>query len=152
MDTRNGNTSIPALSLFTCLQLWDWLTWKIRLRASSQVINYYPRYLDDPKSPEYWDYCRVKLMLHHPFTDWLDLLTVQDETYGPYIEAFQACTRLHTHLKDFYNDLEGEGSDLDSYSGDEDPQEVSIPSLTSRLSPAGGQESILLPVGTCWTA
>jgi hypothetical protein len=31
---------------------------------------------------------------------------------------------LHTHPKDFYNDLEGEGLDSDSDSGDEDPQEV----------------------------
>jgi ATP-dependent DNA helicase PIF1 len=87
-DTRNGNTSLLALSLFTCLRLWDWLTWKIQPRASSRVINYYPRYLDDPKSPGYSDYCRVKLMLHHPFTDWLDFLTVEDEIYGSYIEAF----------------------------------------------------------------
>jgi hypothetical protein len=53
IDTRNGNTSLPTLSLFTYLWLWDWLTWKIRPRASSRVINYYPRYLDDPKSLGY---------------------------------------------------------------------------------------------------
>jgi ATP-dependent DNA helicase PIF1 len=63
-------------------------------------------------------------MLHHPFTDWLDLLTVEDKTYGSYIEAFQAYRRLYTYPNDFYNDLEGEGSDLDSDSGDEDPQEA----------------------------
>jgi hypothetical protein len=64
-------------------------------------------------------------MLHHPFTDWPDLLSVENETYGSYIEAFQACKRLHTHPEDFYNDLEGEGSDSDSDSdsGDEDLQD-----------------------------
>src|ERR1700733_12028574 len=77
-DTRNGNASLPALSLFTCLRLWDWLIWKIRPRARPRVINYYPRYLDDPKSLGYSDYCRVKLMLHHPFTDGPDLLLVEN--------------------------------------------------------------------------
>jgi hypothetical protein len=67
-------------------------------------------------------------MLHHPFTDWPDLLSVEDETYGSYIEAFRACKRLHTHPQDFYNDLEGEGSDSDSDSdsdsGDDDQEEA----------------------------
>jgi hypothetical protein len=63
-------------------------------------------------------------MLHHPFTDWQDLLSVENETYASYIKAFLACKRLHTHPEDFYNDPEGEGSDSDSDSGDEDLQEV----------------------------
>jgi hypothetical protein len=62
-------------------------------------------------------------MLHHPFTDWQDLLSIDNETYGSYIEAFRACKRLHTHPEDFYNDPEGEVSDSDSDSGDEDLQE-----------------------------
>jgi hypothetical protein len=41
-----------------------------------------------------------------------------------YIEAFGARERLHTHPEHFYNDLEGEGSDSNSDSGDEDLQEV----------------------------
>jgi hypothetical protein len=50
MDTRNGNAALLGLGLFSCLQFRDWLTWKIQPRASSRVINYYPRYLNDPKS------------------------------------------------------------------------------------------------------
>ncbi|KIX04030.1 uncharacterized protein Z518_07583 [Rhinocladiella mackenziei CBS 650.93] len=110
-DTRNGNAALPGLGLLSCLQFWDWLTWKIRPRASSRVINYYPRYSNDPK------YCRVKLMLHHPFTDWPDLLSVENESYGSYIDAFRACRRLQTHPPDFYDDPS------DSNSGDEDPPE-----------------------------
>jgi len=63
-------------------------------------------------------------MLHHPFTDWPDLLSVENETYASYIEAFRACKRLHAHPEDFYNDPEGEGSDSGSESGDEEPQEA----------------------------
>ena len=125
-DTGNGNASLPTLSLFECLRLWDWRMWKIRPRARPRVINYYPRYPNDPKSPGYSDYCRVKLMLHHPFTDWSDLLSVEGETYGSYIEAFRVCKRFHTHPQDFYNDLEGEGShsDSDSDSGDDGQEEA----------------------------
>jgi hypothetical protein len=99
------------------------LTWKIRPRASLRVINYYFRYLDDPESPAYSDYCRIKLILHYPFTDWPDLLFIDNKTYGSYIETFQACKRFYTHPQDFYGDLEGEGSDLDSKSGDEKSRE-----------------------------
>ena len=124
IDTRNGNAALPGLSLLSCLQFWDWLTWKIRPRASSRFINYYPRYLNDPKSLGYSNYCRVEVMLHHPFTDWPDLLSVENKTYGSHIDAFQACGRLHAHPPDFYDDPEGEGSDSDSDSGDEYSQEA----------------------------
>ena len=121
-DTKNGNAALIDLSLFDCLRHWDWLTWKVRPRASPRVINYYPRYSNDPESQTYADYCRVKLMLHHPFVDWDDLLMVDNQVYRSYIEAFQACHRSHTHPEDFYTDpeAESEGSDDDS---DEDPEE-----------------------------
>jgi hypothetical protein len=62
-------------------------------------------------------------MLHHPFTDWSALLSVENETYGSYIEAFRACKRMHTHPEDFYDDPEGQGSDSESDSADDDLQE-----------------------------
>jgi hypothetical protein len=94
---------------------------KVRLRA--RVINYYHRYRGDSKSPGYSDYCLVKFMLYHPFTDWSDLLSVENETYRSYSEAFRTCKRMHTHPEDFYDDPEGEGSVSDSNSADEDLQE-----------------------------
>src|SRR5258706_6468557 len=92
-DTKNGNAALPDLSLFDCLRSWDWLTWKVRPRASRRVINYYPRYLNDSESPSYADYCRVRLILHHPFVSWTALLTVDCPDYGSYIEAFRGCDR-----------------------------------------------------------
>jgi hypothetical protein len=43
-------------------------------------------------------------MLHHPFTDLTDLLSLDGCDYGSYIDAFQACRQLHTHPDDFYTD------------------------------------------------
>jgi len=82
----------------------------------TRVINYYPRYLKDSNSPSYPDYCRVKLMLHHPFVEYAELLTVDGQVYGSYIEAFQACRRLHTHPEDFYTDLGAEPDPTESES------------------------------------
>jgi hypothetical protein len=49
---------------------------------------------------------------------------VENKTYRSYIKAFQACKRLYTHPKDFYNNLEKENSGLDSDSGNKEPQEA----------------------------
>src|SRR5580700_5119386 len=96
------------------------MTWRVRPRASSRVINYYPRYLDDPGLQTYSDYCRVKLMLYYPFTDWADLLSVDSQIYRSYIDAYQACCHSYTYPQDFYTDPEAEYSDSDNES-EEDP-------------------------------
>jgi hypothetical protein len=49
-------------------------------------------------------------MLHHPFTDWDDLLVVDNQPYESYAEAFQACCELHSHPPDYYPDLKGEAT------------------------------------------
>ena len=53
-------------------------------------------------------------MLYHPFVDWADLLSVDDQVYGSYIDAFQACSRLHSHPEDFYTDPDNEDDNTDS--------------------------------------
>ena len=55
-------------------------------------------------------------MLYHPFVNFMDLLSFDGHTFTGYIEAFRACKRLHTHLEDFYTNLEVEGSNLDNKS------------------------------------
>ena len=66
-------------------------------------------------------------MLHHPFVDWDDLLSVNGEVYASYVDAFRACTQRHVHPEDFYTDLEESGelgsesdTDSDDSSDDED--------------------------------
>jgi ATP-dependent DNA helicase PIF1 len=106
------------VTLFDWLRAWNWITWTIRPRAPLRVINYFPRYSSDPSSKEYDDYCRVRLMLHHPFERLTDVLSFDGSDYGSYTDAFRACRRLHTHLDDFYTDLEADGQDTDSDDGD----------------------------------
>jgi hypothetical protein len=92
---------LPNLCLFDWIQSWNWQTWKPRPRASPKVINYYPRYLNHPDSPAFTDNYRVKLMLHHPFTEYDNLLTVDGTTYDSYTAAFRACKGSHSHSPDY---------------------------------------------------
>ena len=126
-DTRNANTAVKTISLFEWIRLWKWDQWRERPRAPPRVINYYPKYSSDPNSDTYSDYCRVKLMLHHPFVEWVDLFTVDEQLCGSYIDAFQVCSHSHSHSPDFYNDPEPEPSDSaenQSNSSESEPEEV----------------------------
>jgi hypothetical protein len=84
--------------------------------------------VSQPEGLSYGDYCSVKLILHHPFIDWEDLLSVDGQIYESHIHAFQACTQSHTHPDDFYMDPmdpEAECSNFGNESDDEhsdDPQ------------------------------
>jgi ATP-dependent DNA helicase PIF1 len=115
--TDQVNPALARVTLFEWLRTWDWIKWAVRPRAPPRLINYFPRYSSDPVSLEYSDYCRVKLMLHHPFQCSTDLLSFDGCVYGSYVDAFRACGRLHTHLDDFYTDPVTDDPDTDS--GDE---------------------------------
>ena len=112
--TDQVNQALTGVTLFDWLRTWNWITWTVRPRAPPRVVNYFPRYSSDPSSQEYNDYCRVKLMLHHPFKCFTDLLSFEGCDYGSYIDAFQACGRLHTHPDDFYTDPVADDQDTDS--------------------------------------
>ena len=51
-------------------------------------------------------------------------------TYSLYVKAFQVYKRLYTHLEDFYNNLEGEGLDIDLDLDSKDLQEDKESPLT----------------------
>jgi ATP-dependent DNA helicase PIF1 len=112
--TDQVNPALAAVSLFEWLRAWNWFTWVKRPRAPLRVINYFPRYASNPSSTEYDDYCRVRLMLHHPFQQLTDLLSFNGCDYGSYPDAFYACQRLHTHPDDFYTDPATDDQDTDS--------------------------------------
>ena len=89
----NDNATLQDLSLFQCLQFWDWIIWRLRPCAKPQVINYFPWYKSDPHLKDYSDYYRVRLMLHHLFIDWDDLLLVDGQISATYVNAFCVCIR-----------------------------------------------------------
>jgi hypothetical protein len=62
-------------------------------------------------------------MLHHPFSQVEELLSVNRVVYSSYIGAFTAFCQHHSHPEDYYVDL---GPDLDELgdSNDEDPDNL----------------------------
>jgi ATP-dependent DNA helicase PIF1 len=125
-DAKDITAALRTVTLFEWLQMWNWQTFVLRPRAPPRVINYWPKYAADQALNTYADYCRVKLMLHHPFVDLTDLLSIDGQAYGCFTDAFTACAALHNHPQDYYNDPVNpepiEESDSDSDTDLEDEQ------------------------------
>jgi hypothetical protein len=71
-------------------------------------------------------------MLHHPFVDIDELLSVDGVAYSCYQEAFTACYQHHSHPEDYYIDPEPDAEELDNgddeYPDDIEPDpEVEVP-------------------------
>src|SRR5438045_6211399 len=93
----NDPIDLMGLTLLDWLQHFDFYTWKQRPTAKPRVINYFPRYKADLSLESYENYCRVKLMLHHAFTDVNDLLQVGSFQATTFTAAFRECQRVHIH-------------------------------------------------------
>ncbi|EED14664.1 conserved hypothetical protein [Talaromyces stipitatus ATCC 10500] len=92
------------VTYFTFLRTYDFGSVKNmyeRSTAEKRVINYFPIY-DSEKQPG--DYARVKLMLHHPFRVMQDLLTIDNNSFGSYAEAYEYCKSACSHENDFYGE------------------------------------------------
>lgn len=81
-----------------------------RQETKDRICRYFPLYSSNPDDPLYEQYCRVKLMLNHPFRQVSDLLLVQDVgEHGTqcttYAEAYSPCQAYHSdHPSDHYNE------------------------------------------------
>ena len=73
-------------------------------------------------------------MLHHPFVDWLDLLSVDNVVYESYIDAFRSCQQLHHHPEDFYTDRDKESEDISSDTESEEGLEDDAPNANYPLA------------------
>ena len=103
-----------------------------RPRAPFRLLQIIPRYSSNPTSPQYEDYCRVKLMLHHPFTNPMDLRMPDDDGVLSYAFAYQVCRRECGHPRDPLDTLaesrreqenqRNSDSEFDSEQEDEEPE------------------------------
>lgn len=75
--------------------------WRERPQAPNRVLGYFPIYVQS-QEPE--NYFRVKLMLHHTHRSFDELLTVEDQTFESYAEAYMHCLNVHAgaHEDDYY--------------------------------------------------
>ncbi|KAJ5171639.1 hypothetical protein N7492_004232 [Penicillium capsulatum] len=75
-----------------------------RRRAKDRVLRYFPIY-DPDKDVE--DFARVKMMLHHPFRDMQDLLSLEDNHFPTFTDAYTWCRQAHVgiHEADCYGEI-----------------------------------------------
>ena len=83
------------------------------------MINYYPIYSNNSASEGYDNFCRVKLLLHHPQRDVKDLKIVDGEHTDSFIVAYQLCRASYKHPIDGLSNLALIDSDVE-YSDSED--------------------------------
>jgi len=88
---------LSNLTLLDFLRNFDHRSYRKRPRAPPRVLQYFPRYKAERDSVQYEDYCRVKMMLHHPFRDIDDLLNHEDGKFSTWVDAYAVCRSTHGH-------------------------------------------------------
>lgn len=78
--------SMESLSLHEICQKYSWSKsqWRRRKSTTHVVVRTYPRYSPNPEDDRYEDYCRTKVILHHPFRslDDLNILNGEEKTWA----------------------------------------------------------------------
>ncbi len=60
---------LEDLSLHELLSRYSWRNhqWRKRRESTTVILRVFPRYSPNPEDPNYEQYCRTKILLHHPF-------------------------------------------------------------------------------------
>lgn len=104
-----------------------------RARAKPKIVKIYPQYSSDLEGRDYEDFCRAKMMLHHPFQNPLLMDLLQDGsgiTFNTWREAYAYCKEYHSdHEPDplgATTDMMDEESDTESLSQDKNLKEEEV--------------------------
>ena len=90
---------LAELTFFELISNWNFRgesdSWSPRPRAKERVLNYFPKYKDNPHAYEFDQFCRVKLMLSHPHQKEEELLWVDGYQHSTFESAYKACRLRH---------------------------------------------------------
>lgn len=103
---------------------WSKGQWKRRRSTTSVVLRVFPRLSPNPSEDTYEDYCRVKMILHHPFRhpDALLRLDGHDDLVS-WRDAYAQCiTSNHGHQPDTLQSWDHENNASDE--GEDDDEEI----------------------------
>jgi ATP-dependent DNA helicase PIF1 len=124
--SRPPGRELDSVTYFDYLAMYDWnrIPPVPRSRALSRILVYFPRYKRDGSRHE--DFCRVKMMLHHPFRDVSDVLVVDGMRHETYAGAYAACRQHHPnqHSHDYYQVTEAAVNDDEFEDGELPADEV----------------------------
>jgi hypothetical protein len=86
---------------------WRDSRWKSRNDSTDVVVRvFFPRFSPNPDGDVYADFCRTKILLHHPFRD---LNTVRGDNEESWSKCFTRCrTASHDHPNDSLRSWEEE--------------------------------------------
>lgn len=99
----NRPDELDSLSLQDVFKSFYWRagTWRKRRQSTKVIVRTFPRLSPNPDGPTYEDYCRIKVLLHHPFRRQEDLLTgTLAENEQPWRDIFSTCCAQNAHPKD----------------------------------------------------
>ena len=88
------------LSLQDVLTKYSWIksVWRKKRDKTDIVLRVYPRFSPNPEDVNYDDFCRTRIILHHPFRD---LGAIRDNEDQPWAEVYARChAAAHIHPRD----------------------------------------------------
>jgi hypothetical protein len=137
-----GREDLDELTLLEFAKCWEVRgdSLRKRVRAAERAVRVFPWFNRNPENEEYEDFCRTKLMLHHPFDTLEDLTKVDPETgFSSYSYAFRQCAELHQHPRDPLDPLDGEDEEIDDdlEDADEHPDPGSQPAFAELAARTG---------------
>ncbi|KAF5132980.1 ATP-dependent DNA helicase PIF1 [Metarhizium anisopliae] len=100
------NEQYEDVTYLEYLQSYNLKTWRrLAAQAKKRVLSYFPRYRSTEASPQFNDFCRVKLMMAHPHRSPEDLYTVGGHRFDSFAAAYKCCREHHdTHSDDNYGE------------------------------------------------
>ena len=106
IEHANGGEHLRDVTLIDWLQHYNVLKFQPLSKGKPRPVNFFPRYKSNPTDDEYEDYCRVKMMLSHPFESVEDLLEVDGVQAETFQEAYELCCDNHAHGDDLCDELD----------------------------------------------
>ena len=106
IEHANGGEHLRDVTLIDWLQYYNVSKFQPLSKGKPRPVSFFPRYKSNPTDDEYEDYCRVKMMLSHPFENVEDLLEVDGLQAETFQEAYELCCDNHTHGDDLYDELD----------------------------------------------
>lgn len=96
--------SAEQRSIQQIMEHFNWVNghWTRRHETTRVIIRTFSRFSPNPEDPNYEEYCRIKILLHHPFRD-LHSIRRHDDGEKSWRELYANCQipeNGHNHAKD----------------------------------------------------
>ncbi|KID96258.1 ATP-dependent DNA helicase PIF1, partial [Metarhizium majus ARSEF 297] len=123
IEHASGGERLRDVTLIDWLQHYDASKFQRLSKGKPRTVTFFPHYKSNPTDDDYEDYCRVKMMLSHPFEKVEDVLEVDGFQAETFQEAYELCCDSHNHVDDLYDELDVDDDDAE-FDADEEFEDV----------------------------